>query len=55
MIVGHAIQEFGQIRTRCNEKLILIDVALSECLGDFFGYVEILNDKREIWARYHHH
>eukprot|EP00833_Pecoramyces_ruminatium_P001139 jgi/Orpsp1_1/1175171/evm.model.c7180000052863.1 len=52
MIIGHTIQEYGHINTKCQNKLILIDVALSKCLGNYFGYVEILNHKKEIWARY---
>ncbi|ORX65141.1 Metallo-dependent phosphatase, partial [Anaeromyces robustus] len=51
MIIGHTVQEYGHINTKCNNKLILIDVALSKCLGNYFGYVEILNNKREIWTR----
>jgi len=52
MIVGHVIQEYGKIRVRCNGKIFLIDVALSECLGNYGAYLEIRNDKREIWTRY---
>ncbi|KAG4087061.1 Metallo-dependent phosphatase-like protein [Neocallimastix lanati (nom. inval.)] len=32
--------------------LILIDIGLSHYIGNYFGYVEILNNKKEIWARY---
>jgi len=52
MIIGHNVQEFGKINTKCQSKLILIDVGLSNCIGNYYGYVEILNDKKEIWARY---
>ncbi|ORX80241.1 Metallo-dependent phosphatase [Anaeromyces robustus] len=52
IIVGHNIQEYGKINTKCQDKLILIDIALSKYIGNYFGYVEILNNKKEIWARY---
>ncbi|ORX79671.1 Metallo-dependent phosphatase [Anaeromyces robustus] len=52
MIVGHTIQDYGRIRTNCHKKLIFIDIALSNCIGDYFGYLEILNDKKQIWTRY---
>jgi len=52
MIIGHNVQEYGKINTKCQNKLILIDVGLSKCIGNYYGYVEILNDKKEIWARY---
>jgi len=52
MIVGHTIQEYGQIHTRCDNKFILIDLGMSHCYGDYFGYLEILNDKNEVWAIY---
>jgi len=52
MLVGHRVQKYGKIRTRCQNKLIMLDIGLSKCLGNYFGYVEILNDKKEIWARY---
>lgn len=56
MIVGHTVQFYGKINTKCNNKLILIDVGISRCIGGgFYGYVEILNDKKEIWARYLKH
>jgi len=52
MIVGHVVQEYGKINSLCQNKLIFVDVGLTKCLGNFFGYVEILNNKKEIWARY---
>jgi len=52
MIVGHTVQEYGKVKTRCNNKIILIDLGLSNCIGNYFGYLEILNDKKEIWTRY---
>ncbi len=53
MIIGHSVQKYGKIRARCQNRLILIDIALSSGLGNYFGYLEILNDEKEIWARYH--
>jgi len=50
MIIGHTVQEYGEIMTRCDGKLILIDVGMSGCYGGFFGYMEFLNNKKEIWA-----
>jgi len=52
MIVGHRVKKYGKIKTRCQDKLIMIDIGLSNCVGNYFGYVEILNNKRQIWARY---
>jgi len=40
--------------TRCIDKLILVDVGMSGCFGGYFGYLEMLNDKSEIWLRYGH-
>jgi len=51
MIVGHNPQDYGEIRTRCNGKVIFIDLGMSSCYGNYFGYLEI-NNKNEIWARY---
>jgi hypothetical protein len=53
MIVGHTVQTYGKIRTKCNNKLILIDIGISRCIaGGYYGYLEMLLDKKEIWARY---
>jgi len=53
MIVGHTVQSFGKIRTKCHNKLILIDIGISRCIaGGYYGYLEMLLDKKEIWARY---
>jgi len=52
MVVGHTIQPYGHITSRCQNKLILIDIGMSDCLGGYYGYLEILNDKQEVWARY---
>jgi len=52
MVIGHTIQHYGEMQTRCNDKLIIIDIGMSSCYGGFFGYLEILNDKNEVWFRY---
>ncbi|ORX42561.1 Metallo-dependent phosphatase [Piromyces finnis] len=54
MVIGHNVQEYGEIQTRCDDKLILIDLGMSSCYGNYFGYLEILNDKNEVWAIYNH-
>jgi len=52
MVVGHNVQDYGEIKSRCNNKIIYIDLGLSSCLGNYFGYLEILNDRNEVWAVY---
>jgi len=53
MVIGHTPQTYGKMKTRCNNKLIIIDVGVSRCIGGgYYGYLEILNKKQEIWARY---
>jgi len=52
MVVGHTVQEDGKINTRCNGKFLMIDVGMSEFYGGRFAYLEILNDKNEVWAVY---
>lgn len=54
MVVGHIVQPYGQINSRCQNKLILIDIGISHCLGGYLGYLEILSNNRykEVWARY---
>jgi len=52
MIVGHNAIDYGEIITRCDNKVIFIDIGLSSCYGDYFGYLEFLNDKNEVWAIY---
>ncbi|OUM59720.1 hypothetical protein PIROE2DRAFT_14657 [Piromyces sp. E2] len=47
MIIGHSIQQYGEMQTRCNDQLLLIDIGMSVCYGNFFGYLEMLNDKNE--------
>jgi len=52
MIVGHNVIDYGEIITRCDGKVIYIDIGLGSCFGNYFGYLEFLNDKNEIWAVY---
>jgi len=52
MILGHTVQFYGHINTKCDNKLILIDIGMCKRIGNYVGYLEILNDKQEIWARY---
>ncbi len=52
LVVGHTVQDYGLINTICNDKLILIDVGMSRCISNNFGYLEINNVKKEIWAKY---
>lgn len=53
MVIGHTPQTYGKIRTKCDGKLILVDIGISRCIaGGYNGYLEILNNKKEIWARY---
>jgi len=52
MIIGHTVQQYDEMQSRCNNQLLIIDIGMSYCYGDYFGYVEILNDKNEVWFRY---
>ena len=52
MIVGHNVVDYGEIKTRCDNKVIFIDIGLGSCFGNYFGYLEFLNDKNEVWAIY---
>jgi hypothetical protein len=53
MVIGHTPQSYGKITSRCSNKLIIIDIGVSRCIGGgYYGYLEILNDKQEVWARY---
>ncbi|ORX83239.1 Metallo-dependent phosphatase [Anaeromyces robustus] len=52
MVVGHTIQENGKINTRCDNKLIAIDLGMSKSCGDRYGYLEIKRDNNEFWAIY---
>ena len=44
IIVGHTTQRTGRITSRCNGKIIGIDIGISEHYGANIGYVEIIND-----------
>jgi len=53
MVIGHNPQSYGKIRTKCQNKLIIVDIGISRCIGGGYkGYLEILNKKQEVWARY---
>jgi len=52
MVIGHTVQDQGKINTKCNNRLILIDIGLSSYYGNYFGYIEFLNETKEIWAIY---
>jgi len=52
MVIGHTVQENFKINTRCNKQLVMIDVGLSQAYGGNFAYLEIFNDKQEVWAVY---
>jgi len=56
MIVGHAVQAYGKITTKCQNKLIFTDIGISRCInsGGYYGYLEILETRngKETWARY---
>jgi len=52
MVVGHTVQENGKINTFCDNKIIMIDIGLTELIGGYFGYLEIKRDTKEIWAIY---
>jgi len=56
IIMGHAVQAYGKITSKCQNKLIMIDVGISRCIpnGNYYGYLEILKNKKEVqtWARY---
>ncbi|ORX87562.1 Metallo-dependent phosphatase, partial [Anaeromyces robustus] len=45
MVIGHTVQNYGQIKTRCDNKLIIIDIGISSCIGGYYGYLEILNNE----------
>ncbi|ORX83274.1 hypothetical protein BCR32DRAFT_278156 [Anaeromyces robustus] len=50
---GHNPQTYWKIRTKCDGKLIIVDIDISRYIGGgYYGYLEILNNMREIWARY---
>jgi len=51
MIVGHTIQEDGQIHTKCNNQLYFIDVGMSIAYLNSLAYLE-MKDNGEIWAKY---
>ncbi|ORX69345.1 Metallo-dependent phosphatase [Anaeromyces robustus] len=52
MVIGHTVQDQGKINSKCNNRLILIDIGLSDYYGSYFGYLEFLKETKEIWAIY---
>ena len=45
MIMGHTVQRDGRIHTRCNGKIVLIDIGISHVYGGNFGALEIMGDE----------
>ncbi|KAI8384640.1 Metallo-dependent phosphatase-like protein [Radiomyces spectabilis] len=45
MVVGHSVQRDGRIRTRCNGKIVLIDIGIGFIYGGNLGSLEIVGDK----------
>jgi hypothetical protein len=52
MVMGHTVQRDGEIRTRCNGKIILVDIGISWVYGGFVGALEIIGD--QVTAIYEH-
>ncbi|KAI8336139.1 Metallo-dependent phosphatase-like protein [Chlamydoabsidia padenii] len=52
MVMGHTVQRDGVIRTRCDGKIILIDIGISWVYGGFVGALEIIGD--QVVAIYEH-
>ncbi|KAG1087935.1 hypothetical protein G6F42_020438 [Rhizopus arrhizus] len=50
MVVGHTVQHDGAIRTRCNGKIILIDIGISRAYNSGKGALEIRG--KEVSALY---
>ncbi|KAI7870949.1 Metallo-dependent phosphatase-like protein [Spinellus fusiger] len=45
MVVGHTVQRNGRIHTRCQGKVILIDIGISFVYGGHRGALEIIGDQ----------
>ncbi|CAO3595447.1 unnamed protein product [Absidia cylindrospora] len=45
MVMGHTVQRDGEIRTRCNGKIILVDIGISWVYGGYVGALEIVGDE----------
>ncbi|KAG0165199.1 hypothetical protein DFQ28_009105 [Apophysomyces sp. BC1034] len=52
MVLGHTVQRDGKIHTRCNGKVVLIDIGISYVYGGHRGVLEIKGD--HITAIYEH-
>ncbi|KAI8149538.1 Metallo-dependent phosphatase-like protein [Fennellomyces sp. T-0311] len=45
MVMGHTVQRDGRIHTRCNGKIVLIDIGISKVYGGHYGALEIMGDE----------
>jgi len=52
MVVGHTVQQNGQINTRCNDHIYFVDVGMSRAYFNTMAYLEFKKDGNEIWAKY---
>lgn len=53
MVIGHTVQHDGAIHTRCDGKVILIDIGISSAYGGRKGALEIVgNDVTALYATY---
>ncbi|KAI8082958.1 Metallo-dependent phosphatase-like protein [Halteromyces radiatus] len=52
MIMGHTVQQDGEIKTRCNGRIVLVDIGISWVYGRHVGALEILGD--QLTAIYEH-
>ncbi|KAF7722758.1 hypothetical protein EC973_002712 [Apophysomyces ossiformis] len=52
MVLGHTVQRDGQIHTRCDDKVVLIDVGISYVYGGHRAALEIEGD--QLTAIYEH-
>ena len=46
MVMAHTIQEDGLIKTRCDGRIILIDIGLSRAMEEFGGRCGVLEITR---------
>ncbi|ORX72572.1 Metallo-dependent phosphatase [Anaeromyces robustus] len=52
MVVGHTVQKDGLIKTKCDNKLVVVDIGITASYGSHFGYLEINRKNNEFWAIY---
>ncbi|KAL0088536.1 Metallo-dependent phosphatase-like protein [Phycomyces blakesleeanus] len=45
IVVGHTVQRDGKIHTRCDGKVVLIDIGISYVYGGHRGAIEIIGDQ----------